>query len=66
METVTGLYIGSAAAMAVWVTREGGYTTEGADEDAKEGSIKLRLRNFYLVIVAKTGDLLHGCFPRLN
>ena len=37
-----------------------------SDEDAKEGSIKLRLRNFYLVIVAKTGDLLHGRFPRLN
>ena len=35
-------------------------------EDAKEGSITLRLRNFYLVIVAKTSDLLHGRFPRLN
>ena len=37
-----------------------------SNEDAKDGSIKLRLRNFYLVIVAKTGDLLHGRFPRLN
>ena len=34
-----------------------------SDEDAKEESIKLRFRNFYLVIVAKTGDLLHSPFP---
>ena len=37
-----------------------------SDEDAKEGSIKLRLRNFYLMIVVKTGDLLQGRFLRLN
>ena len=36
------------------------------DEDTKEGSIKLKLKIFYLVIMAKTSDLLHGRFTRLN